>query len=200
MAAEGSVILSVSQSLISAASGLVGVCLGGYITARNQSKERKRFYLDSQLKEFYGPLLSSLEQTRAKERLRDATTESSIKNREQTLKQAADQPDYAKLRDQSFLEDKVMIDYNRNLYKNELLPLWQKMLDQFKEHMYLAERPTLKHYGSLVDHIETCYRRSNGSITITADLELPNANTFNETFYHDLKQDYDRLVRERSKL
>jgi hypothetical protein len=42
--------------------------------------------------------------------------------------------------------------------------------------------------------------RSNGSITTAIDVELSNAITFDEAFYHDLEQDYERLIRERSKL
>jgi hypothetical protein len=41
-----------------AASGLLGVAVGGYFAAHNQKRERQHRRLSDQLAEFYGPMLA----------------------------------------------------------------------------------------------------------------------------------------------
>ncbi len=42
-------------ALITTASGLIGVVLGGWLTSRNQKRERQIRFFHEQLGEFYGP-------------------------------------------------------------------------------------------------------------------------------------------------
>ena len=53
-------------SLISAASGLVGVILGGIITFRSQKLERRQRFIREQLSEFYAPMLGHRERLAAR--------------------------------------------------------------------------------------------------------------------------------------
>lgn len=45
------------DSLISAASGLAGVVVGAWLTARSDRTQRKLAFMERRLNEFYGPLL-----------------------------------------------------------------------------------------------------------------------------------------------
>jgi len=56
--------------LIIAASGLVGVVLGAFLTSRNQRKERRERFILDQLRDFYAPMLGMRERLRAKSGVR----------------------------------------------------------------------------------------------------------------------------------
>src|SRR5215469_2988818 len=56
---------AILSSLISAACGLIGVLIGGFITSRNQKLERRQRFVREQLTEFYAPLLGIKERIRA---------------------------------------------------------------------------------------------------------------------------------------
>jgi hypothetical protein len=56
--------------LISAASGLGGVFLGGMLTSRNQKQERRQCFVRDQLAEFYAPMAGIRERLRSKGEIR----------------------------------------------------------------------------------------------------------------------------------
>jgi hypothetical protein len=58
------------NTLIPAGSGLLGVLIGGWLTALNQKQERREAHFKSQLSEFYSPLLGIRSQIKAKSELR----------------------------------------------------------------------------------------------------------------------------------
>ena len=60
----------ISGPVIAAASGLIGVVVGGCVTAHNQKRERQQRRIGEQLGEFYGPMLALREQVLAKSELR----------------------------------------------------------------------------------------------------------------------------------
>ncbi|HTU46998.1 MAG TPA: hypothetical protein VMF91_18195, partial [Bryobacteraceae bacterium] len=58
------------NTLIPAVSGLVGVAIGGWLTALNQKRELREAHIKCQLSEFYSPLLGIRSQIKAKSELR----------------------------------------------------------------------------------------------------------------------------------
>jgi hypothetical protein len=82
--------------LISAASGLGGVGIGGWIASHNQKQERRQRFLREQLTEFYAPLLGRRERLRAgaeiRLKVRDAAGASQRTDRTSNLNYTCDQP------------------------------------------------------------------------------------------------------------
>ena len=58
------------QSAIAAGAGLLGVAIGGFISAHNQKKERRATRIREQLEGFYSPLLGMYKEVRSKSELR----------------------------------------------------------------------------------------------------------------------------------
>lgn len=143
-----------SQSLIAAASGLLGVIIGGLITTWNQRNERKISYLRDQLRDFYAPLLGMCAQTLAKARTSPKIAKSRIDERLNQLNQTSN-PDAINRISDEFLEyDKRIDEDNKNQFDNEVFPAYRDMLDRFTNHMWLSEPSTREFYDGLVELVE----------------------------------------------
>ena len=63
-------LLLAVNPMISAVSGLAGVCLGGWLAQRNQRIERRQRRIREQLEQFYAPMLGYRQRLRARGELR----------------------------------------------------------------------------------------------------------------------------------
>lgn len=158
-----------------ALSGLLGVIIGGFITAHYQSKERQYNRVREQLQGFYAPLYGMRAQIREK----GAFLRKISKATEEISKGLAVAPpgvpedahfNYVQNRMQEF--GKADSETNRQV-NDVILPLYRQMFDRFSSHMGLAEPATLDTFGTLVEFVETwdrwaskpCPMRLSGSWT-----------------------------------
>jgi hypothetical protein len=129
------------NTLIPAVSGLVGVAIGGWLTALNQNRERREAHIKSQLSELYSPLLVIRSQIKAKSELRlklssaaGASWPAKFAGIEDPVlkKQISerDGPAYDKLQDSN----------NRQLTE-EIIPLYRKMLAMLRTVCGLRNHP-----------------------------------------------------------
>jgi hypothetical protein len=118
---------------ISAASGLLGVVIGGWITSRNQRLERRQRFIRDQLTDFYAPMLGIRERLRASGAIRQKVRvaagavwphlmaearEGGIENLRETREKLS--PAFRR----------IIEDDNRQLEAEEI-PLYRQMVDLF---------------------------------------------------------------------
>jgi len=111
--------------LISAASGLGGVFLGGWLTNRRDQKKARTDFITHQLSEFYGPLVAMRAEIQARGELRlkieKAMDERHAQNLENLVEAGAIRRD----------EFEIFTDVS--------MPLYRRMLDTFREKIWLTE-------------------------------------------------------------
>ena len=169
-------------SLISAATGLLGVWLGGFLTLRNQREERAERLISAQLTEFYAPMLGIREQLSAKNKVR---LKVSAAAREASHGGIAQQEEREKF-------DKI-IEYNNRQLTEVEIPLYRQMVDLFTAKMHLAEPSTQTHFPALVEFVEMWDRSLSGSLP-RAVVERIGANEDTlMPFYADLEANFERL-------
>jgi hypothetical protein len=181
-----------AQSAVAAASGLIGVLVGSLMTARNQRIERKNARVREKLEQFYSPMVGIRSEIKAKSEFRkrlhavtDAEwrklTECSPLDKEVTVNQRWPQFEEA-------------LNYSVTQQREELIPLYRKMLDHFSTHMWLAETSTLKHYAAMTEFVEMWNRFLSSSLPP----EVVNAIGHSEEplypLYEDLQETFDRLT------
>lgn len=88
--------------------------------------------------------------------------------------------------------DKIIEHDNRQL-KEELIPLYQQMVDLFTTKMHLAQPSTRKYFAALVEFVELWERSLGGSLPRQV-AELVGANEKSLTaFYGDLVDNFEQL-------
>lgn len=181
------------NALVPAVSGLVGVAIGGWLTALSQKRERREAHIKSQLSEFYSPLVSIRSQIKAKSELRlklssaagaawpakfagieDPMLKEQISER--------DSPAYDKLQD-----------YNNRQMTEEIVPLYRKTLAIFTDSMWLAEPSTLGYYATLVEFVEIWNRFLDQSLPREVLQQIEHKEETLQPLYADLEHHLTRL-------
>jgi len=172
------------DALVSAGAGLLGVIVGGALTAYTQWRSRVNERHRDQLQNFYSPLLGLREQIRAKSELR--TRLHSVAG--------AQFPNIARTASEDEKEAYTSIlEYSEKQLKEELVPAYEQMVKLFTDRMYLAEASTRTHYKKLVDFVEIWKRFIAKPFPSSVAYEIGHSEQALQPLYDDLECNFKRL-------
>ena len=175
---------------------LAPICtlLAGYVGVRWGLKQvrlqKKLDFIQQQLREFYSPLLGYHKEIRAKGEMRvkiskaasEAWTDLCSKGPQSPETHNAEYKPYGKI-----------IEYNSEQLKNEMLPLYRKMLSTFGEKYWLAEPETRKWYSELCDFVELWNRWISDTIPADVIKKIDPGEEKLIPFYQELETRMDVL-------
>ena len=192
--------LGLAQLIVPAVAGIVGVLVGGFITAHSQKRERRYNHVRRQLECFYGPLLAMRQQIRSKSELRVRLHKIADVAYQKRIASVRDDPEalqaVEKARGPQF--DKV-IEYSDEQLRNELIPLYRKMLEHFTQYMWLAEPSTHDHFDALVEFVEIWNRFLAKTLPHEVLESIDHSEKELSPFYEDLETQTKRLRHELKK-
>ena len=169
--------------------------LAGYFIVRYGLKQirtqKKLDFMERQLREFYSPILGCQKEIHAKSKLRLKISEAADKAWREVCKNAPKSFNHEK----EFEPYKKIIEYNKEQLRNELLPLYRKMLLTFRENYCLAEPETCKWYPELCDFIELWKRWISDNIPAKVIEKFDHSEKRLEPFYQELENQVDILRR-----
>lgn len=169
----------------------------GYRYGIRQMKNQKRLeFVERQLLEFYSPMIGCLKKIKAKSELR------------YEISRASD-PAWRKICDEhrgkQFWDDekrfepfKKSIVHDNKQLREELIPLYDKMISIFTENYYLAELETKNWYSELSRFVELWHRWLDESIPVEVIKELDHTEERLKPFYEDLETQILKLQKELS--
>jgi hypothetical protein len=131
---------------ISAVAGLTGVLIGSWLATRREEEERRLRFIQRQLEEFYAPFCALRQEIRAKSEVRVKVSKTAAAEWA-ALFEGIESPELkqeieARHKDQF---DSI-VTYSNKQVVDDLLPSYRRMLDLFREKLWLVERATRIHY------------------------------------------------------
>ena len=90
-------------------------------------------------------------------------------------------------------QNKKIINENNRQFKDVIFPNYQKMVDIFTEKMWLAEKPTQRHYEELLRFVDLWSSSLGEIIPPEVYGELDNNEKILYPFYEDLQSNFDSL-------
>ena len=186
---------AVWQALISAASGLLGVFLGGWLTHRNQSVERQQGFRREQLSEFYSPMLGYREQLKARRARKLEIHNAAGSEWARLAESAAEMGTEAthELLENRWPEYQQVIDYDNRQLEDLEIPMFRQMLELFTSKMHLAEPSTRAHLSALVQFVVTWERVLTRSLPREVLSRIRADEEKLEPFYADLTRTFEDL-------
>ncbi len=178
--------------LIPVASALLGVLFGAWLSERREIRQRKFAFIESQLRDFYSPLLGIRSEIRARSELCEKiqnTADTTWKN----LIHDKTEEEARKLSDERLSKFEKIIEYDNRQLREELVPAYRKMVDLFKDSMWLAEPETKKHFKPLLEFVELWERHLDKSIPFEIIQALGHGEESLHTFYDHLQKKHDEL-------
>jgi hypothetical protein len=184
---------SLLQSGVTGAVGLLGVFAGGWITGRNQRVERQHARKREQLEKFYSPLIGMRDEIRSKSELRVKLHEAGDVAWKRLFEGVAEPWEKKIITDKKQQQFDKLLEYSEAQLKQDLVPLYGKMLDLYTSNMWLAEPSTLKFHFVLTEYVEIWNRFLGGSLPKEVLAEIQHGEANLKPFYEDLQSHFDRL-------
>jgi hypothetical protein len=182
------------QSIVPALTGFLGVFVGGWISGRHLKQERNHKRLRDQLEGFYSPMLGMRAEIRAKSELRvKISSAADAAWQESVTRVAGNYEAIAKLEKERFPEFEKVIQYDEKQLRDELIPIYEKMLQHFSSHLWLAEPSTRAHYGDLVEYVEIWRRFLKNTIPSEIIKKIEHSEGKLKPFYDNLVGQMEKL-------
>jgi len=89
-----------------------------------------------------------------------------------------------------------LLEYSDTQLKQDLVPLYRKMLELYSSNMWLAEPSTLKFHFVLTEFVEIWNRCLDGSLPGEVLAEIEHSEENLKPFYEDLQANFDRLTKD----
>jgi len=175
------------NALISAASGLLGVLLGGWWSDRREREKRRTDFMARQLTEFYGPLLSLRVQIQVYYEL--------LKR----MNLAADRFEKAKTSGASStgegLPEQMPVSEDDIPKLNEkLFPLYRKMIDIFQNNMFVADPESHLYFPALVTYVDSWERGLRDAVPGHAWIVVGQSEGHLKPLYNHLEKTRDKIL------
>jgi hypothetical protein len=194
----GGTILGIVSIAVPAVAGLAGVLMGAWLTGRSQRQDRRQAWLRRQLDEFYSPMFGMRARILAKSSSREKV-EKAAEAAWNRLLPGSDREGQRELELKAVVWMQAIISDNNRQLAEELLPMYRKMVDDFSEHLGLAEPETRTYYGDFVHFVDVWDRHLRGVLPGEVSAELGHREAALHPFYRDLADHMERLQKELKK-
>jgi hypothetical protein len=180
---------------IPAASGLGGVMLGAWLSGKRETRQRQLEFIKKQLRDFYSPLLGIRSEIRMRSELRVKIHKAANTEWQRLCEKTKDFEVEArqKITEERGNEFKEIIEYDNRQLKEELIPAYRKMVNLFRNNMWLAEDETKKYFKSLLEFVELWERWLDRSLPTEVIQTLEHGEESLHPFYDHLQNKHDEL-------
>jgi hypothetical protein len=181
--------------VVPALSGLTGVAIGAWLTARREIRQRRHVFRARQLQEFYSPMLGLRNEIRMRSELW-VKVDGAASSAWVTLvkwAQARSAEALQQLIDSRKADFDKITEYNNKTLEETLLPLYRQMAQLFRENLWLAEAETRAHYQKLIQFIDIWDRAITNSIPTEVLKNLGHSEQWLHPFYQHLEETHDHL-------
>jgi hypothetical protein len=184
------------QSVIAAISGLGGVVVGSFMTARNQKADKKRERIQQQLREFYSPLLGMHQEIKAKSELRPKVHAAANVAWQKLFIGAADGMEKEEIDVKNKARFDKVLEYSNEQLEKDLIPTYQRMLKLYTNNLWLAEDSTQGFGYVLTEFVELWNRYFSDALPREVLNEIEHTEEKLKPFYKDLQDNFERLSKE----
>ncbi len=165
---------------------LVGAFIVYFFGIRQLSIQRRNAFIERQLSEFYSPLAGYRKRIRTKSELREKVSGAADEAWRESC--ARDSEVGVRTTQEQFAPYREITEYDNRQFREELMPLYQNMLDIFTEKYWLADAETREYYGDFCKFVEVWERHLANSIPGEVIKKLGHTEAKLHPFYEHLEQ------------
>lgn len=177
--------------------GLIGVVVGAVLTAwltsRRDRARRRLEFVGKQLSELYSPMLGLRSEIAAHSSLRVKLQDAANSAWLDLCAGVAPGPEAQQLTATRFPQFEALIEYDNDKLRRTLMPAYRKMLEVFRDKLWLCEPGTHSHYLQLVEFVDVWERCLSDSLPAEVLLRLHHTEANLQPLYDDLQTQHDRL-------
>lgn len=186
----------VETLLLQALSALVGASIVYIFGIRKLSIQLRNTFIEKQLSEFYSPIAGCRKRIRAKSELREKIAGAASTSWQELCARYSEAQQIMLDHDEQFAPYKSIIEYDNQQLRDELIPLYRKMLDVFTEKYWLADEETRAFYQDFLEFVEIWERFLAESLPGDVISKLGHTEANLHPFYEHVEQKLSALQRE----
>jgi hypothetical protein len=169
--------------------------LGYYYGLAHLRKQKHQEFLEKQLREFYSPMLGCLKKIKAKSIFRDEISKTSgAAWREIVESHSKPFEDHERF----FEPFKRIINYDNKQLREQLIPLYDQMLEIFSANLWLANPSTKEWYYEFTKFVEIWHRYLADSLPPEVNEKIGHNEEKLNGFYKDIEDQTNTLRKELS--
>ncbi len=169
-------------------SALVGGMVVYIFGIRKSSIEIRNGFIQKQLSEFYSPIAGHRTRISAKGELRQKVSSAASYAWKETCAPYAEAKQLMHNHEKLFAPYKNIIEYDNNQLREELLPLYRKMLDIFTDKYWLADEDTRSYYQEFLKFVEIWERHLAEALPGEVIVKLEHNEQKLYPFYEHIEQ------------
>jgi hypothetical protein len=175
---------------------LIAAVLTGWLTDRREHRKQRIDFVSKQLAEFYGPLLGMRQEIFARSELRMKIHNVAETLYQQRLEKYAGNIEALQRASDEYMPllDAMIEDDNRALAET-LMPLYRKMVEIFRDKMWLAEPQTRSYFPRLVEFVDVWDRVLRDALPRDVPGAVGHGEINLHEFYEHVQSTHDRLRR-----
>jgi hypothetical protein len=174
--------------LLQMLSALVGAVIVYVFGIRKLSVQLRNTFIEKQLSEFYSPIAGYRKRIRAKSELREKISGAASASWQEICVRYSEAQQIMHNHDELFASYKSIIEYDNQQFREELMPLYQKMLDVFTEKYWLADVDTRAYYQDFLEFVEIWKRFLAEALPGEVIKKLGHTEENIRPFYEHLEQ------------
>jgi hypothetical protein len=139
-----------------ALAGFAGVIAGAALTSRRERHARRLSFRSQQLQLLYGPLLGLRSEIQALSELRLRISHAADSAWHELCDRRGDYDEFTfqQVMDERSPQFEAIIQYDNRKLTEALIPTYKKMLETFRDNLWLAEPETVPHFARLVEFLD----------------------------------------------
>jgi hypothetical protein len=183
-------LIDLAKIVLPSALTLLGGYLGYQYGVGQFKKQKKIEFVERQIREFYSPLIGCLNRIKAKSELRYEISKTS----DPAWRKIVAQHPKPFLDHEKYFEpfEKAIL-YDNDQLRNELIPLYDKMVSIFSENYWLAEPETRKWYSELSRFVDLWHRWLDKTIPSEVIQEMDHTEARLKPLYENLDVSLEKL-------
>ena len=179
---------------VPAVSGLCGVAVGAFLTARREKTNRRHEFLVKQLTDFYSPLIAIRKELKVMGGIKLKISRAADSAWRKVCNGYEGNPNglrkVTQERGDAFAK---IIDYENEYLEKECIPSYHRMVALFRKNIWLAEPSTVEHFPSLLGFVNIWDRFLSGTLPGEVIQELNHSEESLSPLYDELQEKHDEL-------
>lgn len=177
-------------------SALVGGLVVYVFGIRKLSIELRNAFIQKQLSEFYSPIAGYRKRIRAKSEVREKVSAAAGEAWKETCAPYSEAKQFMLNHEELYAPYGKIIEYDNKQLREELMPLYRKILDLFTDKYWLADEDTRVYYQGFLEFIEIWERYLSETLPNDVILKLGHSESNVLPFYEHVEQKLSALQEE----